>query len=427
MLVAALAFTGLGAAASSYSDGAGDTNEAPDVRSVTVSEATPGTVSVSVAVGNFETLPADSWFNLWFDLDSDPSTGDDGDEALVRYVSDGTIQFYSWNGSQLVAQAATGIAVSFREGLLTMTASSAAFADVATFGVLVVASRAQELGESTLVASDFAPDSGRSAYAAPAPMAFADPGDDHDAAPDVTSVQVSDAKSGWITIAITTPNYVQLPATAGLIVTFDRDNRVVTGDGGADVVVTSIDGRFSLERWDVPMERWIADDEPTRVRVRNSGNVVVVEIHRSELDNAARFGFAVAAFDTSALTQAPLAFDFAPDSVGFYRYALANKAALVLTTTRLIATPSKPKAGGRFTVSFGVLRSDTNRRITSGTVACKVSVGAKRVRARGSVAGGNARCSLLVPATSSGSTLRGSIRVTAGGKSVAKSFAFSVR
>ncbi len=34
--------------------------------------------------GNYQTLPVNSWVNLWFDLDSDPSTGDDGDEGLVR-------------------------------------------------------------------------------------------------------------------------------------------------------------------------------------------------------------------------------------------------------------------------------------------------------------------------------------------------------
>ena len=85
-----LTFAGLGLAASSFSDAAGDNNEAPDVRSVTVAEMPAGTISVVVAVGNYESLPAESWFNLWFDLDSNASTGDDGDEALARYVSEGS-------------------------------------------------------------------------------------------------------------------------------------------------------------------------------------------------------------------------------------------------------------------------------------------------------------------------------------------------
>lgn len=424
---AVLTFAGLGLAASSFSDVAGDNNEAPDVRSVTVVETPAGTIAVSVAVGNYQSLPANSWFNVWFDLDSNANTGDEGDEALARYVSEGALEFFRWNGSELVAQPTTGMTSSFSAGALTLAIPKAALDNATTFGVLAVGSRSQELGESAFVASDFAPDRGRSAYVAPAQVAFADPAGDQDGAPDITSVKVTDAKNGWISIAISTPNYVQLPAEALLLVSIDRDNRARTGDGGAEVLITTIAGEVSVARWEPRMERWIDDDPPTRARVRNSGNVVTVEINRSELENAPRFGVAVAAFDINVEGEVIRGVDFAPDSVGFYRYALANKPALMLTATRLFATPARPQAGKRFTVNLGVRRSDTSRGITAGTVVCRVLANKKLVPAKGSVAGGNGRCSFVVPKGTSGSMLLGTITVRAGGKSVSADFSYVVR
>ena len=50
-----------------------------------------------------------SWVNLWFDVDSDPRTGDGGDEALVRYEADGSLELFAWNGSRLVQGSTAGV------------------------------------------------------------------------------------------------------------------------------------------------------------------------------------------------------------------------------------------------------------------------------------------------------------------------------
>ena len=166
--VVALVAASMALAARGYSDAAGDSNSAPDITSVEVGETTPGVLAIRLSIGNYASLPARSWVNLWFDLDSDQETGAAGDEALVRYSADGGVELYAWDGSQLVAGSTDGVTASFAAGVLTVSLPRASIAAEASFGMLVVSSRAQSLGEDELVASDYAPDAGRSAYAGPA-------------------------------------------------------------------------------------------------------------------------------------------------------------------------------------------------------------------------------------------------------------------
>jgi hypothetical protein len=421
-----LGFAGLALGASSYSDPAGDDNAAPDLTSVAVAKAADGTLTITIGVANFQTLPLDSWFNIWLDLDSNQATGSEGDEALVRFNANGGIDFELWNGSQLTARPPTGMAGRFDAGVLTLTAPESAFGGVTSLGVLVVSARAQALGDDELISSDFAPNDGRSAFTGTAQVTFPDPGGDHDAAPDITAIRVSDAKDGWVNFAISTLNYATLPGNSVVLLGIDRDNRPSTGDEGMEVVITSIEGEAVLERWDAAARRWRDDTAPSRVRVRNGGNVVTIGVHRSELENTPRFGFAVTAVDFDLDAEVARGVDFAPDEVAFYRYTLANKPALTLTATRLFASPARPRAGKPFSVTLVVRRSDTNRGIPSGSVTCRVLVGGNRVQARGSVVGGAARCAIAVPASAKGARLRGSIGVRVQGKSVSANFSYVV-
>ena len=424
LAVAALGFAGLSAAASSFSDASGDNNEAPDLRSVTLAEAASGTISITIAVGNFERLPAESWINLWLDLDSNPETGYQGDEALLLYSASSGLAFYRWTGDALAARPATGMTSSFASGVLTITAPEEALDRATTFGLSAVASRSQLVGQIRFVASDSAPDRGRSTYVGPAQLAFSDAADDQDSAPDITSVRTSDARNGWISIAVTTANYAQLPPDSLVLLSIDRDNRLGTGQAGTDVQLAAVGGEAVLERWDPTTEEWVADEPPTRARVRNSGNVVTFEIQDSELGYTPRFGFSVLALDVDVDANLVKAVDLAPDSSRYYKYKLVNRPALVLTATRPSAAPSPPMAGRRFAVSAGVLRSDTGRSLGSGTVTCKVTVDGKRVRALGRLASGTARCAFSVP--SSARRVAGVMTVRADGASVAVPFSYRV-
>ncbi|MBA3375533.1 MAG: hypothetical protein H0U00_06930 [Actinobacteria bacterium] len=182
---------------------------------------------------------------------------------------------------------------------------------------------------------------------------------------------------------------------------------------------------MQLERWDAQAGEWVGDALPTRLRVRNAGNVVTVDLHRSELADGSRFGFAVTSADLDLGSESILGADFAPEDGTYWRYTLANKPALRLLATRALAAPVRPRAGRPFTISVPVSRSDTKRGITGGTVTCAVAADGTKVRATGRVRAGQGQCSLVVP--HGASTIGGSMTVRSGGKSVTARFSFTVR
>ena len=68
LAAAALALAGGALSAGSFSDPPGDDNAAPDITSVSVSESSPGVVTVAVTTTSSElALPRNAWFNLWFE------------------------------------------------------------------------------------------------------------------------------------------------------------------------------------------------------------------------------------------------------------------------------------------------------------------------------------------------------------------------
>jgi hypothetical protein len=426
VVVATLAVGGTALAARGYSDPADDVNAAPDITSVEMSEVAPGMLGIRLSVENYQALPTKSWVNLWFDTDSNANTGYFGDEALVRYLSGGTVELYTWNGTQLVPAATDGITGVYSSGVLTLSVPRTSIRVADAFGIFAVSARGQDVGSDQLIASDYAPDMGHSAYSGTAMATFPDPANDHDAAPDVTSVRVSDAKNGWIRFVVATPNYTSLPIESALVLVVDADGNSRTGNAGAEVLLNVLGGELSLARWDGGAERWEPDELPTRARFTSSRHLVTIDLHVSELGGTPRFGFLLLAEDLNTAIQEVVAVDFSPDNGSFFHYALANKPALVLVPTRLFASPGRPRAGKAFAVNLTVRRSDTHRPVTAGSVGCRVLVGKSPISATGSIVGGGGRCALRVPTTAKGSVLRGSITVHSGGKAVAKTFRYVV-
>ncbi len=424
VLCGALALGGVALAAASFSDRAGDNNAAPDVTSVTVSESAEGIATIVVAVSNYPALPPNSWFNVWFDLDNNPNTGDDGDEALVQYFDDGGIQFRRWVGNELVRRPATGMTGTYIAGTLTLTVPKAALDGVASFGVLAVGNRGQDDGDGDeRVAADFAPSVGNTRYTAPGPLSITDAIGDNDAAPDITKVDVSDTRAGTIRFAITTPSHQTLRPSTWVEINFDVDRRRSTGDGGVDAYV-GVEGREAYAgRWS-PSEDDFVDVPRSRVRASSAGGVVTFDVPRRFLQDVAGFDFYLVSGDS--FDDEDNAIDLAPNGAAWWRYTLANKPPVHLVAGTPKGIPARPSAGKRFAVTVPVLRSDTVRPITSGSAACTARVSGQALRAPGRVSGGLARCILSVPAGASGA-LRGTMTVRSGGASVGVRFTFAVR
>ena len=340
-------------AAAHHRDQPGDNNAAPDITSVTVAESADGVVAVTVAVANYRALPFESWINVWFDLDNNPRTGDGGDEVLVQFNDDGGIRYQRWVRSELVRRPATGMTGAFSAGALTLNVPKTALDGAARFGVLAVGSRGQDDGEGDQrVSADYAPNRGRAQYSAPDPLTIGDASGDHQAAPDLTDVVVSDDASGRVRFAVSTPSHARLTTGTWVELDVDVDRHRSTGDDGVDAYVT-------IEGSQVTAARWSAEEEEYRrvrasgVTARSTGGVVTFVVPRRFLDNVATFGFYLVSGHFSGDDN--VATDVAPNGDAWWRYTLTHKPPLSLAAGTPRGIPRRAVAGKRFaTCSFGV-------------------------------------------------------------------------
>jgi hypothetical protein len=423
LVVCALAIATVASAGPSYSDPAGDNGVGIDIASVAVSEMDKSVVA-TVTLASASTLTPGSRIDLWFDLDSDLRTGDEGDEALARYAANGTVTFHRWNGSELVRRPAVAVTATFAAGTLTYTVPKAALENDTSFGVLVVTWGYGETDAGDEVfARDAVPERGRIPYTSPGPATLVDPMRDVPSAPDVTRVGVRDTKDGMIRFTVSTPSHPTVPADATVDLLLDRD---LLGEPDAeersDVQLIYGAGSLDFWRWVPAVEDWIREKSPEASVRRVGKGILVFEVHRSELDDVARFGFNVR---SSVLDEEDeyAAYDLAPDRSS-WRYTLAYRPPLRLVVGAVRGSPARPLAGHRFTVRVPVRRSDTSRGLSSGTVRCTFRVGGRTMEVSGRIEKGVASCALRVPRNAV--VVRGSMDVRALGKSVTVWFAGAI-
>lgn len=431
LLVAAMAAT----ASSSYSDPSGDANEAPDIDLVTVDGAAQTSrITVRVEFGNFQVLPPNSRVILRFDLDRNEATGASGDEATIRYSSDGTLDFFRWNGADLVPLPASGMSAQFADGVFEYVVDRAQLGGATSFALIAVSARTQQAGAGLVVATDFAPGSGRSVYSSTGAMSFPDPDDDRDVAPDITSLAVSDTASGSIVFRISTANYDVLPPDKLLGIGIDLRGRPTTDD---ELFVGYLSGSRTVE---VDREaRGILQPAEGRHGITGShaDGVLTFAVPRRQLDGASAFDYAVVSADLVGPGESEgeefegevEALDTAPDDLArpWYSYRLTNPGPLRLRAGRVSASPGGLLAGRPVTVWVPVRRLDTYRLVRSGSVRCTASLSGKRLRATGGLRGGRAECRLLPLQGRVGDVLRGTITVLTSGASLRTSYVFTVR
>jgi hypothetical protein len=417
-----LVFTGTAASATSYADAEGDANTPADIVSVGAADGPGRTIVVTVDVANYRTLPLSTSFSVWFDVDASPGTGNaEGREARVRYESSGAIGLELWSGTRLIDQPPTGISGSFADGRFTLSVPRGTVGVEGAYGVYVVSARGQPAGTGEFVASDAAPDSGN--YQGPANVRFSDPAGDHQSAPDIAAIEVSELQDGWVDFAISIPNSVALPRVPVVGLSIDVDDDLATGDSGADLVVTARGADAVVDRWSERSRTWLPDVDEPMVRAEVAGTVARLGVHRSELGAGSRFGFAVLAAGLAADTGFT-GVDVTPDGARFFRYVLEARSEVTLVAGKLRANPARPVRGSRFNVVTTVSRSD-GVAVRSGSVRCAVKASGKRLVAMGLYQSGRASCSFTVPKRAKRVT--GSMTIRADGVSSTVPFSYRVR
>jgi hypothetical protein len=267
---------------------------------------------------------------------------------------------------------------------------------------------------------------------------FTDPTGDSGDGPDVTTVAVSDDKTGKITFAATIANRPVLTDVDGILAFFDTDRNSGTGgNGGFEYEVAWIEGHQLLLKWDGSQ---FADYKAASFSAAYKNGVGTFSIAKGDFGGAASFAFILTTTgDTGGTTS-----DRAPDGTATWTYPSGSSPppppppppppgspppppppATTLKAARF--TVGKAHAGGRFTVSMVVTVAATGLSVKT-TVSCSAKLAGKTVRVagKGSVLSGRASCTWALPKHTKGEQLKGSITANYQGAKIRRSFSTHV-
>jgi hypothetical protein len=269
-------------------------------------------------------------------------------------------------------------------------------------------------------------------------MTYQDSTGEDPAAPDITTIVVSNDDAGMITFRINVPNRPTLGQDMYMILFVDTDNNPATGSaefGGADYVVELFRGEINLFRWDgTDFTRRFGDPSAVTLSFAYQGGFTV-RISAAELGNTKALRFLTlveSGIVIDPVTGAPdftnAVSDVAPGGgVGLYPYTVIV-APPQLVVRRVATTPARPAAGKTFTMRLVAARSDTGAVLQNGRVTCVGRVGNARLRAATArVTAGAAVCTWRIPPRAKGKTFRGSVAVVFEGLRAARSYSARIR
>jgi hypothetical protein len=267
---------------------------------------------------------------------------------------------------------------------------------------------------------------------------YTDSSGENPAAPDITTLTVSNDDAGIVSFRINVPNRPQLGQDMVVDLFVDTDNNVNTGSpdfGGTDYVIELIQGEANLFKWDgADFTRRFGDPPAISLSFAWQGGVTF-RISAAELGNTTRLNFFVIVesgivFDpvTGAADFSNAVGDAAPGGgAGLYPYQVIV-ARPTLVVRSLKATPAAPRAGQPLTLRMVAARSDTGAVLRNGRVTCVGRAGNARLRAQlARVQGGAVVCTWLIPANAKGRTFRGSVTVVFEGLRTSRSFSARIR
>jgi hypothetical protein len=245
--------------------------------------------------------------------------------------------------------------------------------------------------------------------------------------PDITMVEVDHTPS-VVGVRVTIGNYPAMPPSSRLVILFDLDKDIATGDQGFEHAVNydvdaSGSSRVTFERFE-PSRFSLVEVPGSTVSAEFAGGALTALVPRSELRTGTDLAFGVYAVRFGA-DRREVAGDVAPNA-NLWLYELVERTTFRLAASAFVVSPRRPLAGKQFSISSVVTRADTGTRVGRGSVSCRVRVGNDALRARGSFRGRSARCTMAIPRTATGKRLTGSMTVRAHGTAVTKRFSFRV-
>lgn len=254
------------------------------------------------------------------------------------------------------------------------------------------------------------------------------------AAPDITSIGVSNDDTGAITFQVNIANRPALTPDMLLDIFLDTDKNSATGSSqlfGSDYVIELQPGGVGLYQWNG--SDFVSASSQSSLTYSYSTTGATIRINALDLNRTKSFNFLTTV--TSGLTvDANGNADFtnahddvAPDA-GHGMFSYDVRVTVTLAVSAFTTTPSPAKAGKTFSAGLALTESDTNAGVDSGTITCSARIAGQvvRVKARRLV-DGVAVCVWSIPKTARGKTIRGSIAFATQGAQASRSFAAKIR
>lgn len=234
------------------------------------------------------------------------------------------------------------------------------------------------------------------------------------AAPDITSVVVSNDDAGLITFQVTVSNRPTLTQDMEFLILLDIDKNASTGAAaflGADYVIDLVSGSVDLFHWNG--SDYVRASSQASLVYSYAATGPLIRVSAADLGKPKSFNFGVEAISGEAVDAqgnfdgTNVHRDFAPDQGhGLNGYNVLTK--LVLSVTAFTVAPKPARAGRALSASMAANQNDTAGPVQSGTVTCSATVGGKSlVATTHAVRNGVAVCIWRLPATAKGLIVRG--------------------
>ena len=274
---------------------------------------------------------------------------------------------------------------------------------------------------------------GSAARSATNSQSYLDSTGEDPAAPDITSIGVTNDDTGLITFQVNIANRPALTPDMLFLVFLDTDKNAATGDAqtfGADYAIQLDSTGVSLFQWN-GSDFVFASSQSSLTFSYGAGGATIrinaLDLNRTKgfnLGVLAASGITVDASGNADFTNVHN--DLAPDA-GHGTFAYQVIAKLTLTVGAFTTSPTPAKAGRSFSAGLAVTESDTNAGVDSGTITCAAKIAGKAVPVKTKrLVDGIAVCVWSLPKTARGKTIRGSIALAVQGTQTSRAFSAKI-